>query len=199
MSNFVRTYGGNLAANASGLKSLQRALGAGLTINQIRDQTNREGVSFGYRARDYLNARPSHLFISRFGGNEDTMSHSGLAAVQRAEAAGLSVDQIQNMARNQGVTFGYRAQNYFQTKAEEKAFADRMAQMESAMAQQRQQYEADLQGMKNTLNAAAAPNQAEPVLGVKGAGGMKGKKGIRGAFGRAGDRIKGLKISNINI
>ena len=43
----------------SGLKSLNRALDSGYTLNQIRDQTAREGVTFGYRAQDFLNARPS--------------------------------------------------------------------------------------------------------------------------------------------
>ena len=52
-------------------------------------------------------------FINRFGGNKETMAHSGLAAVKRAEAAGMSLEEIQRTAAAQGISFGQKAQDKY--------------------------------------------------------------------------------------
>ena len=200
MSSFIRTYGGNTETmRNSGMKAVRNAINAGLTINQIRDQARREGITFGYRAQEYLDARPASSFVSRFGGNEDSMRNAGMQAVRAATAAGLSASEIERLAKNEGVTFGHRAQDFFRTKRQESNLVEQMALLQMSMDQQRRQYASDLQAMRNTLNAASNPRQAEPVLGIKAAGKMKGKGGMRGAFSRGGNRIKGLKLNNINI
>lgn len=54
MSNFINTYGGELSTGRSGLGAVQRALAAGLSINQIDQIGMQEGISFGSAARDYI-------------------------------------------------------------------------------------------------------------------------------------------------
>lgn len=130
MSSFIRNYGGNPAANASGLKSIQRALDAGLTVNQIRDMAAREGVSWGYRAQDFLNARGADKFVSKYGGNEDSMRNAGMQSVNRALAAGLTWQQIEQQARNEGISWGYQAQDFFKQKNEERVKQERQAEFD---------------------------------------------------------------------
>lgn len=54
MSNFINTYGGDLATGRAGMGSVNRALAAGLSINQIDAIGRSEGISFGTAARDYI-------------------------------------------------------------------------------------------------------------------------------------------------
>ena len=86
-----------------------------------------------------------------------------------------------------------------EAKRNEKNLVEQMALLQMSMDQQRRQYTSDLQALRNTLNASSNPRLAEQVLGIKAAGKMKGKGGMRGAFSRGGNRIKGLKLNNINI
>ena len=65
-------------------------------------------------------------FIELYGGNKNTMAHSGLKAVRAAEAAGLSINEIQQMARSQGISFGSGAQDYFRQK-ERQQFTNQIA------------------------------------------------------------------------
>ena len=120
MSSFISAYGGNMDARATGLQSIRRALDSGLTINQVRDQINREGVSMGPAARDFLNSRPSNSFVAKYGGNYDTMRNSGMQSVNRAMASGLSWEQVQQQAQQQGISWGTRAQDYFTSQGIER-------------------------------------------------------------------------------
>jgi len=210
MSNFINMFGGNKSTMShSGLTSLKRALDHGMTINQIRDQVAREGVSFGPRAQDYLNARSPNTFISQYGGNEDTMSHSGMQSVSRAMSSGLSASQIDEQARREGISFGPQARSFLDTQARQKAEADalrnkfdsQMQAIQEQMASQQQMYQDNMQQMTNTLNATMNPNTRESVLGVKGAGTGKDSKtaslnrqGMKGSFARTGLRIKSLNV-----
>lgn len=54
MSKFISTYGGDLSTGRSGLGAVERALQAGLTINQIDAIGSSEGISFGSSARTYI-------------------------------------------------------------------------------------------------------------------------------------------------
>ena len=210
MSNFINMFGGNKdTMRHSGLTSLRRALDYGLTINQIRDQVAREGVSFGPRAQEYLDARSPNTFISQYGGNEDTMANSGMQSVSRAMAAGLTPAEIDERARQEGISFGTNARSFLDTQARQKAesekmksqFDSQMKALQSQMASQQKSYQDSLVQMTNTLNASMNPNTRQSVLGVQSAGSGKNstretlsRKGVKGSFNRAGLRIKGLNV-----
>jgi hypothetical protein len=209
MSNFVSLYGGNKdTMRHSGMKGVRNALAAGLTINQIRDQAAREGVTFGVGATEYLAARSPDLFISKYGGNEDTMANSGMNAVSRALAAGMSAADIDSTASREGVTFGVNARNFLNQQANQKKFYDdmrgqfdkQMKNITNQMTQQQQAYQDSMQKMTNTLQATMNPNTRESVLGVKGAGNDSSntaklnRQGMKGSFARTGLRIKSLNI-----
>jgi|14_taG_2_1085336.scaffolds.fasta_scaffold26878_2 hypothetical protein len=72
-------------------------------------------------------------FITRFGGNTETMAHSGLAAVRKAEDAGYSIGQIQQMGIDQGISFGSGAQTYF-NQQRQKSFDDQLAAIQRQSA-----------------------------------------------------------------
>lgn len=155
------------------------------------------------------------LFINRFGGNKDTMAHSGLKAVKAAEAAGLSIGEIQRMASAQGVQFGIGAQEYFKEKqgpSPQDMFASQISAMQQmfqqSMQQQQQQYmqmqqaqEERMGALQQQMQQAMVAQQTRPeVAGVKMATGSAGtpmqiaRRGVTGAFGRRGMRISALNV-----
>jgi len=128
--SFIRTYGGNRETMAhSGMAAVQRAIDAGLTINQIQSQAAREGISFGSKAQDYINARKGS-FIAKYGGNEGTMAHAGLQAVYAASAAGLSYDEMRKQAAAEGVQFQSGAQQVFRQYDAQQAEIQRQQEAE---------------------------------------------------------------------
>ena len=155
------------------------------------------------------------LFINRFGGNKETMAHSGLKAVKAAEAAGLSISEIQRMAAAQGVQFGIGAQEYFKEKqgpSPQDMFASQIASMQEmfqqSMMQQQQQYmqmqqaqDERMAALQQQMQQAMVAQQTRPeVAGVKMATGSAGtpmqiaRRGVTGAFGRRGMRISSLNV-----
>jgi hypothetical protein len=90
MSWFIDRYGGNASTNQSGLGSLDRALAAGVTLDQIRAS----GVNFGPAAANKIDML-SNSFVGQYGGNLNT-NQAGLASVNRALASGMSIAEIQN-------------------------------------------------------------------------------------------------------
>lgn len=155
------------------------------------------------------------LFINRFGGNKETMAHSGLKAVKAAEAAGLSIREIQQMAAAQGVQFGIGAQEYFKEKlgpSPQDMFASQISAMQQmfqqSMQQQQQQYmqmqqaqEERMAALQQQMQQAMIAQQTRPeVAGVKMATGSAGtpmqiaRRGVTGAFGRRGMRISALNV-----
>jgi|TARA_B100000530_G_scaffold253145_1_gene167004 hypothetical protein len=155
------------------------------------------------------------LFINRFGGNTETMAHSGLKAVKAAEAAGLSIGEIQRMAAAQGVQFGIGAQEYFKEKqgpSPQDMFATQIASMQEmfqqSMQQQQTQYmqmqqaqEERMAALQQQMQQAMVAQQTRPeVAGVKMAQGSAGtpmqiaRRGVTGAFGRRGMRISALNV-----
>ena len=155
------------------------------------------------------------LFINRFGGNTETMAHSGLKAVKAAEAAGLSIRQIQQMANAQGVQFGHRAVDYINEQLgpnPQDMFANQISAMQEmfqqSMQQQQQQYMQMQQAqdermamLQQQMQQAMVAQQTRPeVAGVKMAEGTGGtpmqiaRRGVTGAFGRRGMRISALNV-----
>ena len=94
--SFIAQFGGNAATNQSGMGSLNRALDAGLSARDI----NAYGVNFGPAAAAEL-ARLSNTFIGKYGGNHRT-NQAGLASLNRALAAGMTIQQIQQENINWG-------------------------------------------------------------------------------------------------
>lgn len=161
-----------------------------------------------------VNDNPA-LFINRFGGNKETMAHSGLNAVKAAEAAGLTIREIQQMANAQGVQFGYRARDYIKEQLgpdPQEIFADQITALQdmfrSSLDQQAEQYRQmqDAQNermevLQTQMQQAMAAQQTRPeVAGVKMAAGSAGtpmqiaRRGVTGAFGRRGMRISGINV-----
>lgn len=137
MSEFMRFYGGDQStAGSVGLAALQRALDAGLTINEIRNRAAKENFGFGTEAQNFLDERPSNSFIAQYGGNEASMVEAGLQAVARAYGAGLTFDQIRKQAEQEGVTFGSNAQRLFgELDTSKSALTTSQKQLESALGQ----------------------------------------------------------------
>ena len=111
---------------------------------------------YGNEANNYTPSTPAAKdFIERFGGNKDTMAHSGLSAVKEAENAGYSIAQIQQMGIDQGISFGSGAQTYF-NQQRQKSFDDQLAAMQQQNAANLQQLTID----QNTrLDKMAADQQ----------------------------------------
>ena len=139
--SFIRAYGGNTDTMAhSGMKGVQAAINAGLTINQIQAQAAREGISFGSKAQEYINARKGS-FISKYGGNEATMAHAGLQAVSAASQAGLSYDEMRKQAAAEGVVFQSGAQQVFRQYDAQQAELKRQLEAEQRQMERLKQME----------------------------------------------------------
>jgi hypothetical protein len=168
----------------------------------------------GYSPTELDTGPDPNNFINRFGGNKETMAHSGLASVKAAEAAGLSISEIQRMGREQGISFGHRAQEYFkqnQAPSAEDLFADQIKamqdmftqSMQTQMTQYQQMQQAQderMAALQQQMQQAMVAQQRPTVAGVKmaeGAGGTAmqiARRGVTGAFGRRGMRISGLNV-----
>jgi|11_taG_2_1085331.scaffolds.fasta_scaffold02657_3 hypothetical protein len=113
--SFLRTYvspeyykeGGN-----AGLTAVKSALGKGMSINDILAASRNQGFGFGSSAQNFIDSSPE--FFKKFV-NSGSTTHAGLSAIEKAEAAGMSLDQIRSASRNQGFSFGAGAQKYMDT------------------------------------------------------------------------------------
>lgn len=168
----------------------------------------------GYSPTELDTGPDPNNFINRFGGNKETMAHSGLRAVKAAEAAGLSISEIQRMGREQGISFGSGAQEYFkqnQAPSAEDLFADQIKamqdmftqSMQTQMTQYQQMQQAQderMAALQQQMQQAMVAQQRPTVAGVKmaeGAGGTAmqiARRGVTGAFGRRGMRISALNV-----
>lgn len=115
--SFISQFGGDSNINATGLNSIKRAMDSGMTISQIESQLAQQGVSMGPAAQDYVNQN-RNSFIGKYGGS-GTSGASGLGSVQRAQADGMSLEEIQA----QQTSWGPAAQNYFSEQARKKQLA----------------------------------------------------------------------------
>ena len=113
MASFIDLYGGNTQTRRhTGLGSIQKAVSAGLTINEIRSMLTQQGITAGPAGADYLAARPAERFISKFGGNEETFAHTGLGSIQRALATGMTINEVRDQLAREGVQTGEAATKY---------------------------------------------------------------------------------------
>lgn len=189
----------------------REALKQGYTIRDIKEYLDRnpsllreQNVPGGGGLYDEL-ARKANTFIGMYGGNEDTMAHSGLSGVSRALEAGLTFDEIREQAAREGVSFGQGAQRLFgqldtskeqletlttQQKTFEDTLTKQQSQFESRLLeQQRQAEESRKQLMIQMQSAGRAPAevrmaQSQPLR----------RRGTTGYFGREGMRISGLNV-----
>ncbi len=144
--SFIEQFGGDKETGRhTGLAAINKALAAGMTINEVRSQLAREGVQTGSKATEFLAARPSTSFIAQYGGNEETMRHSGLTSLNRAQAAGLSLGQIRSQAATEGIQFGERAANVLQQDAQIQSITDSFRQQMDSMNRAREQELAQMQ------------------------------------------------------
>ena len=105
-------------------------------------------------------------FIDRFGGNKETYAHSGLSAVKRAEDAGLSIAQIQQMGIDQGISFGTRAQSYF-NQQRQKTFDDQVAAIQQQNAANLQQLTIDQNTRLDKMDADQRRRSDELAAGQR--------------------------------
>lgn len=133
MSSFISRFGGDMAARASGKAAIERALNSGMTINEVRNLASREGVNFGPAAQQFLNSRSANSFVSKYGGNYNTMRNSGMQSVNRAMASGMSWEQVQQAAQREGISWGEKAQSYFSSQTAER---DRKAEEQRLKAEE---------------------------------------------------------------
>jgi len=113
MASWIDTYGGNTTTRRhTGLGSIQKAVSAGLTINEIRSMLTQQGITAGPAGADYLAARPAERFISKFGGNEETFAHTGLGSIQKALATGMTINEVRDQLAREGVQTGEAATKY---------------------------------------------------------------------------------------
>ncbi len=155
-------------------------------------------------------------FINVYGGNQNTPA-TGLAAVKRAEAAGLTIRDIQQMGADQGFSFGPRAQDYFEQKkgpdienmfasqieAMQKMFSQSIQNQAQQFQQMQQSQDKRMEALQQQMQQASVAQQQRPeVAGVKMAESSAGtpmqiaRRGVSGAFGRRGMRISSLNVGN---
>jgi hypothetical protein len=140
----------------------------------------------------------------------DIYGGRGLRAVQKAEASGLSIADIQRMGYEQRFFFGPRAQDYLQQKQQEQlqsGFQNQIRDMQAAFQQelkqqganfaaaQRKQQEKMQQMQQQALEAQtrqAAPQKEAQVLGAGKS--MVIRPGASTRFSRPELQIKSMNI-----
>jgi len=163
-NTFVGKYGGNVdTLRNSGMRGINNALAEGMTLNEIRNAARSEGVSWGSGAQQYFSSRPESAFISQYGGNAETFRNSGISAVNRALAAGLSPEDIENRGRAENISWGEKAAAFLNS---DKLNRDRIGTLTSQLDQQTRAnqdlikkfdgieagYKSDLAGLNSTIN-----------------------------------------------
>ena len=110
-NTFIGKYGGNHRTNQAGLGSLDRALNAGMTIQQIQSQ----GINWGQAAQNKIaeltkpKAKPGS-FIDKYGGDPGSNA-TGLESVKRAiDGNNMTINDIYGLSQSEGFSFGPKAQ-----------------------------------------------------------------------------------------
>ena len=139
-------------------------------------------------------------FIETYGGNLQTMAHSGLGSVLEAEKAGLTIQQIQDIGRKEGITFGPAAQNYFTQK---NSFTTQINDLKTSFTDlineqkiRQEEYERELRTMQQKMLEAqtrqAAQQQTAQVAAPGGSMVIRGGGSTR--FSRPELQIKSMNI-----
>lgn len=151
MSNFINTYGGDLATGRAGMGSVGRALAAGLSINQIDAIGRQEGISFGNAARAYI---------------QDALVQQQVAALQRQMQS--TQQQYQQQISSQAASF-------------QKAQKEQQAQLQQVQ-----------QRALESETRQKAPEQTAQVLGA--GKGLVIRSGGKSRFSRPELQIKSMNI-----
>ena len=161
---FVSMYGGNAdTMRNSGLASLRRAADDLGTLNQVRQTASSQGISWGPAAQQFFNTRGEDKFISQYGGNLDTFANSGMASVNRALAAGLSPQDIEQRGIAENISWGTEAANFLNA---DRTNRERITNLSNQLTQQQQAkedlvnqfagieegYRSDLAGLNSTIS-----------------------------------------------
>jgi hypothetical protein len=98
------------SGNGIGQSGISRAKTAGLTEEQIRQMAASEGLKINSPSGPIKENTSSYGTLASFRGPNAGPGGIGLAGIQRANKAGYSSEQIQQMAQQEGLGFGSLAQ-----------------------------------------------------------------------------------------
>ena len=156
-NTFIGQYGGNHSTNQTGLGSLNRALGSGLTIKDIARMRDSQGFSFGPAAQAEFDARTPRpgSFIDQYGGDAKANA-SGLASVNRAVAAGSTLSDIEQRGIAEGVAWGPAAQSAF---ASNNANIKLIGDLEKKLADQDAASQLQISGLNDKLTQQTKANE----------------------------------------
>lgn len=109
-------------------------------------------------------------FINTYGGNKETMAHTGMSAVQKAIDAGMTISQIQAQAKREGISFGSKAQNYIRER--EGSFIAKYGGNEATMAN------AGIQAVRAASAAGLSYNEMRQQAAAEGVQFMGGAQEV---------------------
>ena len=143
-------------------------------------------------------------FIETYGGNLQTMAHSGLGSVLAAEKAGLTIGQIQDIGRKEGITFGPAAQDYFTQKNSfttqltdlKTSFTDMLTTQATQFKERQEEYDRRLREMQQKMLEAQTRQASQQQMAQVAAPG--GSMVIRGGSSTRFSRPE-LQIKSMNI
>lgn len=191
--SFINTFGGR------GLGALNRALENNrMTIRDAAGKAQKQGFKFGELAQNKINSY-YNTHIGEFGGNTHANS-SGLAAVKRAMATGMSADDVQNRGRRENITWGQAAQEFFDG-LNDKKLEDMFPERPPVPIYEAPTYEAPVIPDPKTLTTqGSAVGGGAKGVKIKRSEASKKSKNSRGtrALSR-GQRASSMKISNLNL
>jgi len=154
--NFIKRYVDSGSTTHAGLTAIKKAQAEGRTLEDIVSASRNQGFTIASGAQDYINQQlGAPNFIKEFVDSGST-THAGLAAVQRAQAKGMSLADITKASQDQGFQFASKAQDYItQSSADtqQQSYREDMA----ALAKQQESYLNNLRiEQDNRLNLMAA-------------------------------------------
>lgn len=103
LSSFIGPLG---TAGSIGAMGVGRAQEYGYSPEEIKSKAQEEGLTFGEQAARGLGINTD---VQSYTGGAATPGAMGLAAVQKAQQAGLSDEAIRSLAQQQGLKFGEAA------------------------------------------------------------------------------------------
>lgn len=108
LSNLLQYQGPQAEGKTIGLTALEGARMAGMSDELIKQFAKEQGLGFGEKAAAELGV-PKVTELSQYVGPGGTEGTLGLEALNRAQQAGLTNEQITTLAKEQGVGFGEKA------------------------------------------------------------------------------------------
>ena len=162
--NFIKRYVDSGSTTHVGLDAVKRAQADGRTLEDIVGASRNQGFTIASGAQNYIDQQLSNTtatalpdFLSKYVDSGST-THAGLAAVQRAEAAGMSINDILKSSVAQNFQFASKARSYLDNArgaAQQKSYQDEIA----ALAKQQESYLNDLRIEQDTRLSSMAAEQ----------------------------------------